>query len=64
MTVPRFMLAGESDSVPAVAPVPLRDTFNVGFEAFDVIDSVEVNAPAVTGANVTDRFTLEPADSA
>ena len=61
MTVPRFMLAGESDSVPAVAPVPLSATFTVGFEAFEVIDRVEVMAPAVAGANVTDRFTLEPA---
>jgi len=61
VTVPRFMLAGDADNVPAVTPVPLNETFTVGSDAFELIAKVEVNVPAAVGANPTDKFTLAPA---
>lgn len=61
VTVPRFMVLGENAKVPTFAPVPLSETFSVGLEAFEVIDSVDENVPAVVGAKVTDPLTLAPA---
>lgn len=61
VTVPRFMLVGDADKVPAVTPVPLNDTFTVGLDAFELMANVEVHVPAAVGAKPTDKFTLAPA---
>lgn len=62
VTVPRFMLLGAAVRVPGVIPVPLSDTFTVGLEAFELMASVELNAPAAVGVNETVKFTAAPGD--
>jgi len=62
VTLPKFRLAGMTVSVPVgLLPTPARETLTVGFDAFEVIESVDVNDPAVVGANVTVKLMLAPA---
>lgn len=60
-TVPKFRLVGFELSVPAAAPVPESEMFNVGFDAVDVKVIVPLAAPAVVGANETLKVALLPA---
>jgi hypothetical protein len=59
VTLPKVRLDGFAASVPSAAfPVPDSDIVNAGFEAFEVIVTVPLAAPAACGANVTVKLAL------
>src|ERR1700741_3730050 len=62
-TLPKARLVGFDPSAPAVIPVPVSGTFSVGFEAFDVIATLPLTAPAAVGLNNTLNVALWPAVS-
>jgi len=61
--LPKDSLAGLSESVPAVTPVPDNGMLRLGFEAFDVTESVPVTAPLAVGSKLTLNEVLWPAVS-
>src|SRR5256885_16287831 len=59
-TLPKARLVGFDATAPAVMPVPVKGTFNVGFEAFEVMATLPLTAPAADGANTTLKVALWP----
>jgi hypothetical protein len=62
-TFPKLRLVGFAPSVPAVTPVPDNGIVRVGFEAFEVIVTFPLTAPADVGLNETLKLALCPAAS-
>ncbi len=62
-TDPKFKLVGFAPSAPGATPVPDNGTVNVGLGAFEVIVTLPLALPAVTGAKVTLKVALCPAVS-
>jgi hypothetical protein len=63
-TLPTPSVVGATLSCPAAAvPVPDKEMFRVGLEAFDVIVTLPLAAPADVGVNVTLKVALCPAVS-
>ena len=60
-TLPKARLVGFDPSAPAVMPVPVKGMFNVGFDAFDVMATLPLTAPAAVGLNNTLKLALCPA---
>ena len=60
-TLPKARLVGFEPSAPAATPVPLKGMFRVGFDAFDVIATFPLTAPADAGLNNTLKLALWPA---
>jgi len=63
ITFPKYKFVGEILSAPAdvvAPPLAVRDSVTVGFDAFDVNDTVPVTAPFACGLNVIVRGTLLP----
>ena len=60
-TLPKARLGGLDPSAPAVTPVPVSGIFSVGFDAFDVIATLPLTAPALAGLNNTLKLALWPA---
>jgi hypothetical protein len=60
-TDPKLKLAGFAPSAPGATPVPDNGTDNVGFVALEVMVTLPLALPAVTGANVTLKVALCPA---
>src|SRR5258708_20699694 len=61
-TLPNARLVGFATSAPAAAaPVPVKGIFKVGFDAFDVMATLPLTAPADVGANSTLKLALCPA---
>jgi hypothetical protein len=61
VTLPKLRLLGFDPKVPAVTPVPDNAMVSVGLEAFDVMVTVPLAAPAAAGANFTLKVALCPA---
>jgi len=59
-TLPKLRLVGFDPSVPAVTPVPDNGIVNVGFDAFEVIVTFPLTAPADAGVNETLNVALWP----
>ena len=59
-TLPKLTLVGFAPSVPAVTPVPDNGIVSVGFEAFEVIVTFPLTAPADGGVNETLKVALCP----
>ena len=62
-TLPKLRLVGLELSAPGANPVPDNGMVNVGFEAFDVIVTLPLAAPADVGLNATLKVALWPAVS-
>jgi len=62
-TLPKLRLLGLEPSAPAAMPVPEIGIVSVGFEAFDVIVTLPLAAPAEVGLNATLKVALWPAIS-
>src|SRR5258707_12929745 len=60
-TLPKPRLVGFDPSAPAVMPVPVSGMLSVGFEAFEVIATLPLTAPAAVGLNNTLNVALWPA---
>jgi hypothetical protein len=60
-TLPNARLVGFDPSAPAAIPVPVSGIFRVGFDAFDVIATFPLTAPADNGVNSTLKLALCPA---
>lgn len=61
-TLPNARLVGFATSAPADAvPVAVKGMFNVGFDAFEVIATLPLTAPAAVGVNNTLKLALWPA---
>ena len=61
-TLPNARLVGFATRAPAATvPVPVKGIFNVGFDAFDVMATLPLTAPAVVGLNSTLKLALCPA---
>ena len=60
-TLPKLRLVGLAVSAPGVIPVPDNGMVRVGFEAFDVMVTLPLAAPAEAGANFTLKVALWPA---
>jgi len=63
VTVPKLKLVGLAPRAPAARPVPDSATERDGFEPLEVIVTLPVALPAVTGAKVTLKVALCPAVS-
>ena len=62
VTLPKLIEPGVTASVPlVVVPLPLRETFTLGSDAFEASVRVAFSVPDVLGEKVTDRFALAPA---
>jgi SpoU rRNA methylase family enzyme len=59
-TLPKLRLVGFDPSVPAVTPVPDNGIVSVGFDAFEVIVTFPLAAPAEGGVNDTLKVALCP----
>ena len=59
-TLPKGRLDGFAPSVPGVTPVPDNEIVNVGFDAFEVIVTFPLTAPAEAGVNETLKVALCP----
>jgi hypothetical protein len=62
-TDPKSKLVGFAPSAPGATPVPDNGTDNEGFVAFEVMVTLPLALPAVTGAKVTLKVALCPAVS-
>src|ERR1041385_6297537 len=60
-TLPNARLVGFDPSAPAAMPVPVNGIFRVGFDAFDVMATLPLTAPAAVGLNSTMKVALWPA---
>lgn len=61
VTLPKLRLEGLGDRSPAESPVPDSAIVREGFEAFDVIVTLPLAAPAAAGANFTLKVVFVPA---
>ncbi len=52
-TLPKARLVGLAVSVPGVTPVPESAMLKLGFDPFDVMDTLPLAAPLALGANCT-----------
>jgi len=59
-TLPKLRSVGLELSAPGASPVPESGTVNVGFDAFEVIVTLPLTAPADVGANETLKVALCP----
>lgn len=60
VTLPKFSAAGATVSTPGLVPVPESAMLSGEFEAFEMMASVPLSAPAAGGANAAVKVTLCP----
>jgi len=60
-TLPKARLVGFDASAPGAVPVPVKGIVSVGFDAFEVMATLPLTAPAAVGANNTLKLALWPA---
>jgi hypothetical protein len=60
-TLPKLRLVGFEPSAPAATPVPVRGMVSVEFDAFEVMVTLPLTAPAAVGLNNTLKLALWPA---
>jgi hypothetical protein len=58
VTLLKLRLLGLAPSVPGVTPVPDNAIVSVGLEAFEVMVTAPLAAPAAVGVNVTLKVAL------
>jgi hypothetical protein len=62
-TLPKARLVGFDASAPDAVPVPVNGIVSVGFDAFEVMVTLPLTAPAAVGVNNTLKLALWPAVS-